>query len=90
VELAHRLADALYTSADAMVLRRLVVLCEAYGQGDAEVVIPLTQEDLAELAGVSRPTVNRVLQKEAQRGTLRITRGAVTILNCDELAQRVI
>jgi CRP/FNR family transcriptional regulator, cyclic AMP receptor protein len=90
IELAHRLADALYTSADTLVLRRLAVLCEAYGQGDGEVVIPLTQEDLSELAGVSRPTVNRVLQKEAQRGTLRITRGAVTILDCDSLAQRVI
>jgi len=88
LELADRLADALYTSADTRVLRRLVVLCDLYQQGDGEVVIPLTQEDLAELAGVTRPTVNRVLKKEEGRGTLRISRGSVTITDRERLVAR--
>ena len=35
-----------------------------YGDG----VVPLTQDDLAGLAGTSRATVNRVLREEASRG----------------------
>lgn len=36
---------------------------------------PLTQEELAEFAGASRATVNRVLLEEQARGTLELQRG---------------
>ncbi len=88
LELADQLADALYVPAATRVLRRLAVLCEVYGKGDGEVDIPLTQEDLAELAGVTRPTVNRVLKSEQGRGTLRVSRGGITVLDRDRLAER--
>ncbi len=79
--------EALFVSADARLILRLRMLCEVYGQGDGEVVIPLTQEDLANLAGVTRPTVNRVLKKEEDRGTLRVARGSIVILDRARLSR---
>ncbi len=89
LDLTRQLVDAMYVPADARVLRRLVALSRLYDRGEGEIVIPLTQEDLAGLAGVTRPTVNRVLKKEERRGTVRISRGSITIANQDDLAARV-
>jgi CRP-like cAMP-binding protein len=86
LDLTFQLLDAMYVSADTRVLHRLAALTELYDRGDNEVVIPLTQEDIAGLAGVTRPTANRVLKKEEQRGTLRLSRGSITILDRSRLA----
>src|SRR5439155_18498421 len=90
LDLTTQLVDALYVPADARVLRRLAALARLYDRGEADVVIPLTQEDLSGLAGVTRPTVNRVLKKEEQRGTLRLSRGAITVIDRAGLAARTI
>jgi len=89
VDLTGQLVDALYVPAEARVLRRLVALSKLYDRGEEEIHIPLTQEDLAELAGVTRPTVNRVLKKEERLGTVRISRGSIDITDKDQLAARV-
>ena len=47
-----------------------------------------TQEQLAELAGTSRSTVNRVLRQEEKRGTVALRRGRTTVLDRDALARR--
>ena len=88
LELADRLTEALYIPAEARVLRRLLALCEVYDRGEGAILIPLTQEDFAELAGVTRPTVNRVLQKEERRGAVKISRGSITITDRESLASR--
>ena len=49
--------------------------------GRCHVTITLTQDDLADLAGTSRATVNRVLREDEQRGVLRLGRGRTTILD---------
>jgi hypothetical protein len=67
------LLEALYVPVERRVLRRLVGLRARYGRDDGE--IPLTQEQLAELAGTSRATVNNVLRKEQERGTVELRRG---------------
>ena len=51
-------------------------------------VVPLTQEDIAAMAGTSRATVNRVVRDEAKRGAVELARGRITILDADELARR--
>jgi CRP-like cAMP-binding protein len=51
-------------------------------------VIPLTQEDLAGVAGTSRATVNRVLGEAAAEGVLEVGRGKINILEPDKLAKR--
>jgi CRP/FNR family transcriptional regulator, cyclic AMP receptor protein len=82
--LSRHLLEALYVSADKRVLRRLVEVAELYDNG----VVPLTQEDLAGLAGTSRATVNRVLRDEESRGTVKLGRGRTSVLDPDELARR--
>ncbi len=69
------------TSAGA---RRLVELNAPYARGDGE--IPLTQEQLAELAGTSRATVNKVLREKQER-TVELRRGKTLVLQADELAR---
>jgi CRP/FNR family cyclic AMP-dependent transcriptional regulator len=88
LELADRLTEALYVPAEVRVLRRLLALCEVYEKGEGTILIPLTQEDFGELAGVTRPTVNRVLQKEERRGAIKISRGSITIIDREGLTSR--
>jgi CRP/FNR family cyclic AMP-dependent transcriptional regulator len=78
--LNERLLDALFLPADRRVFRRLRELIELYRDGDdAPVSVPLTQEELAELAGTSRTTVNRALRREEERGTLELRRGSLVV-----------
>ena len=48
----------------------------------------LTQEELADLAGTTRATINRVLRDEQRRGNLELRRGRTIILNRDEITRR--
>ena len=80
-----QLLDALYLPADLRVRKRVAELAERYAVADGETVIPLRQEDIADLAGTSRATVNRVLREEARRGTVRLTRGRTAVIDRDRL-----
>ncbi len=82
------LAEALFLSAESRVLRRLGEIALLYGGVTAGTVIPLSQSELAGLAGTSRATVNRVLRAEAKRGTLELRRGQTILLDPRALAQR--
>jgi CRP/FNR family cyclic AMP-dependent transcriptional regulator len=85
----ERLLEALYVSAERRLLRRLVELAELYAEApDGPTEIPLTQEDLAELAGTSRATVNRVLRAEQARRSIALGRGRTTILDAATIARR--
>jgi CRP-like cAMP-binding protein len=86
--LTERLLEALYLPVEKRVLRRLVDLAALYrGQGD-DVVIALTQEAIAELAGATRSTVNQILRDEERRGTIKLERGKTRILDLDQLTRR--
>jgi CRP/FNR family transcriptional regulator, cyclic AMP receptor protein len=88
--LSGHLVEALYVSADKRVLRRLGEMAAIFAEGETAngTLVPLTQEDLASLAGTSRATVNRVLREEETRGTVKLGRGRTTVLDADELARR--
>ena len=60
------LLEALYVPVERRVLRRLLELVGSYENRAGE--IPLTQEQLAELAGTSRATMNKVLQESSSAG----------------------
>jgi CRP/FNR family transcriptional regulator, cyclic AMP receptor protein len=78
---SSRLVEALYTPVHLRVRARLRELARIYGSGDGEpVTIPLSQEDLAGLAGTTRETVNRVLQDEQERGSVSLARRRITVL----------
>jgi CRP/FNR family transcriptional regulator, cyclic AMP receptor protein len=82
------LVEALFVTAETRVLRRLAELAELYGGGAPGTEVPLTQEDIAGLAGTSRATVNRVLRSEAKRGTVELRRGKTCVLDPAALARR--
>jgi CRP-like cAMP-binding protein len=82
------LTDALFVSADRRVLRRLSDLAALFAPGAKTAVVPLAQHDLAELAGTSRATVNRVLRAEVQRGTVSLGRNQITVMDPGGLAAR--
>lgn len=87
--LSARLAEALYVSADTRVRHRLVELAALYAEDpDGPVTIPLTQEDIASLAGTSRATVNRVLGEEKDAASVDVRRGKVAIIDRAALARR--
>jgi CRP-like cAMP-binding protein len=85
---SERIVEAHYVDAETRVRRRLVELDEIYRTDGEPSVVPLTQEDLASMAGTSRATVNRVLREEKKAGTVALKRGGVTILELDVLERR--
>ena len=82
------IVEAFYVGAEKRVLRRLRDLAAVYGNGSPTITVPLTQEDLAGLAGTSRATVNRVLRDEESRGTVTLGRGKTVVVDLETLTRR--
>lgn len=80
-----RLLEALYLPADVRVLRRVGELADLYGDGRLPTVVPMTQENLAAMAGTTRSTVNRVLRAAEKRGAVALRRGSTEIVAPDLL-----
>ena len=97
-QLAHRLrrtsesaADLVFTDVPGRVAKALLELSQRFGISGADglhVHHDLTQEELAQLVGASRETVNKALAEFAQRGWLRIEAKAVVIMDMDRLYNR--
>lgn len=86
---AAALVEALFVPVETRVLRRIVALCELYGEGAGTATIPLTQNDIAGLAGTSRATVNRVMKSLEDAGALRRRRSAFIVVDLDAVATAV-
>ena len=87
--LNQRLVEALYVSAELRVLRRLGEVVALYGDGSSgEIVVPLTQEQLATLAGTSRATVNATLGDAQRRGIIELRRGRICVCDLAALTAR--
>lgn len=92
-ELSAALLEALYEPVDRRVMARLVDLARTYAMpaGPAPparpgapaaprpVIVPITQDDLAGMAGTTRPTTNQVLQRLAEEGVLTLGRGRIEL-----------
>ena len=90
--LSKALTEALYMPADKRVLHRLLDLSVVYettppAPTGAPVIIPMTQDDLASMAGTTRPTTNRVLQDAAAAGVVELSRGRITIIDLPRLTR---
>lgn len=81
------LAEALYVTADRRVVNRLRELAALYENAGGETSIPLTQEEIATLAGTSRATVNRVLRAEERSGALELARGRTIVRDVARLGR---
>jgi CRP-like cAMP-binding protein len=84
----RHLMEALFVPVERRVLRRLLALTDVYGNPGDHSEIPLTQDDLASLAGTSRATVNRVLRQAEEAGWVSLGRGRVKVLDAERLARR--
>ena len=83
--LTELLLDALFLPAESRVRKRLLEIAGLYQPSNGETVVPLRQEELAELAGTSRSTVNRVLREEVARGSIALERGRTRIIDPDRI-----
>ncbi|MCY4726434.1 Crp/Fnr family transcriptional regulator [Nocardioides sp. STR2] len=86
--LSRRLLETLYETLDRRVHRRLLDLADAYGGSDGAVTIPLSQAQLADLVGATRPPVNQVLKRLADRNVVRLGRSRIEVLDRAELRRR--
>lgn len=89
--LTAQLVEALYVPADRRVTRRLADLAAVYASGSSDVEIPLKQDDLASMAGTTRPTANRVLRQLEESGVVELARNRIVVVDrgaLDRSAQR--
>lgn len=85
--LTAQLLEALYLPVDRRMMRRLADLAALYGTS-GEIDIPLRQDDLASMAGTTRPTANRILRKLQDSGLITLRKGHIQILDVESLARR--
>lgn len=85
------LSYLVFTDVTGRVAKQLLRLAHQFGvqeDGATRVHHDLTQEELGQLVGSSRETVNKVLSEFCQRGWLRVEGKSVVIINSERLAQR--
>lgn len=86
--LTDHLVEALHVPAEQRTLRRLLELLRQYGSGPPPWTVPVTQEDLATMAGTTRPTANRVLRSMEETGALRLARGRIEVFDVAAVRHR--
>src|ERR671910_551971 len=85
------LADLIFTDVPSRVAKNLLQMARRFGTRDGgvlRVTHDLTQEELAQLVGASRETVNKALADFAHRGWVRLEGKTVVILDRERLARR--
>jgi CRP/FNR family cyclic AMP-dependent transcriptional regulator len=85
------LADLVFSDVPGRVAKALLDLSERFGQPTDDglrVAHDLTQEELAQLVGASRETVNKALADFASRSWLRLEARAVVLLDIERLRRR--
>jgi|TARA_B110000503_G_scaffold11716_1_gene15820 CRP/FNR family transcriptional regulator, cyclic AMP receptor protein len=85
------LADLVFSDVPGRVAKAIMDLGERFGVKKADglyVNHDLTQEELAQLVGASRETVNKALADFAGRGWVRLEPRSVVVLDIDRLSKR--
>jgi CRP-like cAMP-binding protein len=85
------LADLIFTDVPGRVAKQLLQLAQRFGvqeDGTLRVTHDLTQEEIAQLVGASRETVNKALAEFAHRGWIRLDTKTVWIRDSERLAER--
>jgi CRP/FNR family transcriptional regulator, cyclic AMP receptor protein len=84
-------ADLVFSDVPGRVAKALLDLASRFGRvadDGVHVHHDLTQEELAQLVGASRETVNKALADFASRGWLRLEARSVVLLDVDRLKRR--
>ncbi|NDL60440.1 Crp/Fnr family transcriptional regulator [Phytoactinopolyspora mesophila] len=85
------LADLVFSDVPGRVAKQLLDLSTRFGVPSDEgvrVVHDLTQEELAQLVGASRETVNKALADFVGRGWLRLEQRSVVLLDVERIRRR--
>jgi CRP-like cAMP-binding protein len=85
------LADLVFADVPGRVAKQLLDLSSRFGVPSDEgvrVVHDLTQEELAQLVGASRETVNKALADFVARGWLRLEQRSVVLLDVERITRR--
>ena len=82
--LSDQLVDAHTMPADQRVLKQLRRVAGIFRDG-ATARLPITQEELASLAGTTRPTANRALQPLVAEGVVGVSRGQIVVHDVERL-----
>ena len=85
------MADLVFSDVPGRVAKALMELGEKFGTITPDglmVTHDMTQEELAQLVGASRETVNKALADFAQRGWIRLVSRQVLILDVERLGKR--
>jgi CRP/FNR family transcriptional regulator, cyclic AMP receptor protein len=89
--LNDQVADLVFSDVPGRVAKALLDLARRFGKpsdGSVHVHHDLTQEELAQLVGASRETVNKALADFVHRGWIRLEQRAVVILDVERLTNR--
>ncbi|MCW2556448.1 MAG: transcriptional regulator, Crp/Fnr family protein [Mycobacterium sp.] len=85
------LSDLMFADVPGRLAKQLLWLAQRFGvqeDGALRVTHDLTQEELAQLIGASRETVNKALSDFSQRGWIRLEGKSVVIAESERLAHR--
>ena len=85
------LADLVFSDVPGRVAKQLLDLADKFGQPGPDGVLvhhDLTQEELAQLVGASRETVNKALADFTQRGWVEVDQRQVLLIDMERLARR--
>ena len=84
-------ADLVFSDVPGRVAKALLDLGERFGvpvEGGVSVTHDMTQEELAQLVGASRETVNKALAEFSTRGWIQLDGRAVVLLDLQRLEKR--
>ncbi len=87
----NNLADLIFTDVPGRVAKTMLELAQRFGTQEAGAVRvkhDLTQEEIAQLVGASRETVNKALADFTHRGWLRVEGKSVLISDAQRLTRR--
>lgn len=87
-KLSNDLLQARYVDLERRLYGVLLDLADVFGGRSASPTIPLTQDQLADMVGGTRPSVNQILQRLALEGVVQVGRGKVTLLDQEALARK--
>jgi CRP/FNR family transcriptional regulator, cyclic AMP receptor protein len=87
----NNLTDLIFTDVPRRLAKQLLQLAQRFGTqegGALRVTHDLTQEEIAQLVGASRETVNKALADFADRGWIRLEGKSVLIADSERFARR--
>jgi CRP/FNR family transcriptional regulator, cyclic AMP receptor protein len=88
----HRLEDLMFLDLATRVAKKLLQLAAKHGvetPRGVRIDLPLSQQELAEMVGATRPRVNEQLRRLAQDGLIEVDRQTITLVRPRDLRKRV-